>query len=109
LKLGFKFCCKVAAAPGLGVVGFKGFKNLDKPAGRVAVAGQDLGMSAQRRATTPPDGQAEVVTNSLRPDSRTTIIQFKDSADPFGGALPGSGRSKSQLFSHKESRLTTFF
>jgi hypothetical protein len=66
-------------------------------------------MSAQRRATAPPDGQAEVVTNSLRPDSRAIITSLKISADPFGGAPPDSGCSVSQLLSHEESRLTVFF
>ena len=66
-------------------------------------------MSAQRWATAPPDGQAEVVTNSLRPDSRAVIASLKISADPFGEAPPDSGRSGSQVLSHKESRLTMFF
>jgi hypothetical protein len=66
-------------------------------------------MSAQRRATTPPYGQAEVVTNSLRPDSRAIIASLKISADPFGEPPPGPGRSVMQLLSHKESRLTRLF
>ena len=43
-------------------------------------------MSAQRRVTAPPDFKAEVVTNSLRPDS------LQEHFDPFSEPPPGSGR-----------------
>jgi hypothetical protein len=43
-------------------------------------------MSAQRRVTAPPDFKAEVVTNSLRPDS------LYEHFDPFSEPPPGSGR-----------------
>jgi hypothetical protein len=64
-------------------------------------------MSAQRPATTPPDVQAEAVTNSLRLDNRAVIASLKIAADPFGEAPPDSGRSA--LLSHKESRWTLLF
>lgn len=66
-------------------------------------------MSAQRRATTPPDGKADVVTNSLRPDSWGNSASPKISADPFGEPPPRSGHGGAQLLSHKESRLIWFF
>jgi hypothetical protein len=66
-------------------------------------------MSAQRRATTPPDSKADMVTNSLRPDCWESSNSSKISADPFGEPPPGHGLRGAQLLSHKVSSLVWFF
>jgi hypothetical protein len=52
-------------------------------------------MSAQRRVTAPPDFKAEVVTNSLRPDS------LQEHFDPFSEPPPGSGWRSGSLLTQR--------
>jgi hypothetical protein len=66
-------------------------------------------MSAPRRETTRPEGKAEVVTESLRPDSREISTGLKISADPFGEPPPAFGLGGLVFLSHKESRLKCCF
>jgi hypothetical protein len=51
-------------------------------------------MSSQRRVTAPPEVKAEVVTDSLRPDSLGTT----------GSTATGPGHRWTPVFSHKELR-----
>jgi hypothetical protein len=65
-------------------------------------------MSAQRRVTTRPEGRAEVVTNSLRPDSREISASLNVSADPFSEPPRVFKFGGMHPLSKKESRLTVF-
>ena len=59
-------------------------------------------MSSQRRVTAPPECKAEVVTDSLRPDSPGTPAGTK--TDSLGSALAASPYKALSLDSH--SRIT---
>jgi hypothetical protein len=62
-------------------------------------------MGVQRRLTTRPEFQAEVITNSLRSESQEFSANLGVSVLPLGEPLP-LGHGPFELFFQNKSRLT---